>query len=39
MHLIFPTCPLQEILGKILSDYELIEECFYCLSNEDVKKK
>ncbi|XP_047438259.1 dynein axonemal heavy chain 1 [Mugil cephalus] len=28
-----------EILGKILSDYELIEECFYSFSNEDVNKK
>uniref|UniRef100_A0A3Q3STI9 Dynein, axonemal, heavy chain 1 n=1 Tax=Mastacembelus armatus TaxID=205130 RepID=A0A3Q3STI9_9TELE len=29
----------KERLGKTLSDYELIEEFFYCLSDDDVKKK
>ncbi|XP_051269985.1 dynein axonemal heavy chain 1 isoform X2 [Dicentrarchus labrax] len=29
----------KDVIGKILTDYELIEECCYCLPDEDVNKK
>ncbi|XP_069004796.1 dynein axonemal heavy chain 1 [Embiotoca jacksoni] len=29
----------KKVMSKILSDYEIIEDFFYCLSNEDVDKK
>lgn len=35
----FPICPQQEIISKILSDYELTEELCYCLPDEDANKK
>ncbi|XP_028430624.1 dynein heavy chain 1, axonemal isoform X1 [Perca flavescens] len=29
----------KDLIGKTLSDYELLDELYYCLSDEDVKKK
>lgn len=35
----FLICEQQELIGKTLSDYELIEELCYCLSDDDVNTK
>ncbi len=32
-------CPQQELIGKTLPDYGLLEEFYHCLSDEDAKKK
>lgn len=36
---IFPICPQQDFIAKILSDYEVLEDLRYCLSDEDASKK
>lgn len=37
--ILFSICPQQEVIGKTLSDYEVIEEFCYCLPDEDVNEK